>query len=354
MKTRRGLLPELVSLVLLVLRLSPLVKSESSLRDQLSPIKSFGPSWAASAAHGTTVAVHCTLSLRNDLDDKTDAIILVLRYTKPGPATPWETNRTPQTQTITDTELQRTIDGLKITGPVHHCADSFLLSTSGVTANPNRWVFLGTTALCSMTGLASDVDYLISILQSQVEDHRYIYDGASAARTSALPTSQILETLANILQKETLYDGQRPLGVQVLLVGRDEKPIGGGTPSAAHRKSPPATFKLFTFDPSGGYRHWGVGTAIGRNAAEVRKQLREQLSSTGTVNGKIGVTTLEACLRSCIEARRGEVAASGESVDQYDVLLLWEEDEQFCAASIDPEQVEHMRSRILSDLNDSG
>ena len=329
---------------LLLFWVAPIVESSDSksLGNQLlSPIKSFGPSWAASAAHGTTVAVHCSLQLDGESKDRTDAVLLVFRHRKPSPASPWSTTHSAPTMKENLNERQ-IIDGLKITGPVYHSADSLSVTPSTLCANPRRWIFLGSTAVCSMTGLASDVDYLTSIIHSQVEDHRYIYDGATAARTSVLPTSQILEMLAEYLRKETLYDNQRPLGVQVLLVGRDPKLFGSST----------ATFKLFTFDPSGGFRHFGVGAAIGRSAAEVRKHLQEDLLSKSSANKEKGAKTLQACLRSFVKARLGEVTEGGDLVDQYDALLLWEEQDQFCVATVDPQQVDEIRKRISTDLHD--
>jgi 20S proteasome alpha/beta subunit len=313
-------------------------ESKSLGNQLLSPIKSFGPSWAASAAHGTTVALHCSLQLNGESMDRTDAVLLVFRHRKLSPASPWSTTHSAPTIK----ENWQIIDGLKITGPVYHSADSLSGTPSTLCANPRRWIVLGSTAVCSMTGLASDVDYLTSIIQSQVEDHRYIYDGASAARTSVLPTSQILEMLAENLRKETLYENQRPLGVQVLLVGRDPKPFGSST----------ATFKLFTFDPSGGFRHFGLGAAIGRSAAEVRMQLQEDLLSKSAAFKETGAKTLEACLRSFVKARLGEAMEGGNLVDQYDALLLWEEQEQFCVASVDPQQVDEIRKKISTDLHD--
>jgi len=333
------------------------IPSFSSAASQMSPIENFGPSWSASSAHGTTIAVSCSLRIDdNESVVKTDAVVLLLRYNQPSPASPWASIR--QGETTTDAaNLQRSIDGLKITGPVHYSADDSFLSSNRAflkTCGPKRWVFLGSTALCSMTGLASDIDYLTSSMQMLVEDHRYIYDGASAAKTSVLPIGQVLDLLASVLQKETVYEGQRPMGVQVLLVGRDPLKFGivGASAAAGATTSPsaPSAFKMFTLDPSGGYRHWGVGAAIGRNAPLVRKQLYNHLRSKGDgEKAKTGVDILKACLRSSIEARREEATKSGE-LDQYEALLLWEEGDQLCVASVDANQVCELKDSIQADL----
>jgi len=197
-----------------------------------------------------------------------------------------------------------------------------------------------------MTGLASDIDYVTSVVQKQVDDHRKIFDGASSAKTYVQSTSDIVQILSDILQRETRYDGQRPLGIQVLLVGRDPKAYTNQLHRTAH------AFKIFTLDPSGGYRHWGGGAAIGRNAAFVRKQLQEQSSSMDAGRVK-GISALQLCLRSSMKARREESTKGGELSDEYEALLLWEENENFCVASIDPKQINDMRMELQAELDDS-
>lgn len=355
-----------IILLTLLIWLAPVVQSvpiSSGAASQMSPIENFGPSWAASSAHGTSIAVPCSLKIDDDDDQESDlkttgAVILLLRYNKPSPVSPWAGIH--KAKTTTDAAgLSRTIDGLKIKGPVHYSADDSFLSSSDRASftgggGPKRWVFLGSTAVSSMTGLASDIDYLTSSMQMLVEDHRYIYDGADAAKTSLLPMGHLVDLLASVLQRETLYGGQRPLGVQVLLVGRDPPKKYGSTAGSTTYSSPPSTFKIFTLDPSGGYRHWGGGAAIGRNAALVRKQLYDHLRSEGgAAIAKTGREILETCLRSSMEARREEATKSGELSDHYEALLLWEEGDQFCVALVDANQVCELRDSIQSDLYDS-
>ena len=316
--------------------------TRSSAGTLLSPIKEFGPSWAASSAHGTSIAVPCSLRMGDETENPKDAVILLLRYGKASVTSPWKS-----ASSVDESDRSaQTMDGLRIVGPVHQSADS-----TTADASSKRWVFLGATAVCSMTGLASDIDYLTSVLQKQVEDHRLVYDGASSAQTSGLPTGQVIQMLAFVLQKETEYEHQRPLGVQALVVGRDPKPKH----NVSGKNRPPA-FTIFTLDPSGGFRHWGGGAAIGRNAAFVRKQLHEHLSKDTTVQVRDGTTTLELCLRSSIEARREEATKHGEESDQYEALLLWEvgtTDGQFCVASIDPTLVSEIRRAIQTELDGS-
>jgi len=218
----------------------------------------------------------------------------------------------------------------------------------------------GSNAVCSMTGLASDIDYLTSTAQNLVDDHRYVYDGASHAQSPSLPTGQLVQLLTYVLQRETVLNDQRPLGVQVLLVGRDKPNIYNNNSASTFddgrgkkKKNLPSTFTIITLDPSGGYRHWGGGAAIGRNAASVRQQLHQNLvaaaagSADSTTRVRNGASTLEICLRSSVEARREEATVSGEISDHYEALLLWEDEaKQFSVASIDPKQIREVRQAI--------
>ena len=265
-----------------------------------------------------------------------------------------------------DSEDLPTIDGLRIVGPVHHSADDsscMIMSSSQdehhAATGSKRWVMLGSNAVCSMTGLASDIDYLTSTAQNLVDDHRYVYDGASHAQSPSLPAGQLVQILTYVLQRETVFNDQRPLGVQVLLVGRDKPNIynsasTGGDGRGKKKKNLPSTFTIITLDPSGGYRHWGGGAAIGRNAASVRQQLHQNLVAASladsTTIAKNGASTLEICLRSSVEARREEATVNGELSDHYEALLLWEDEaKQFSVASIDPKQVREVRQAIQAE-----
>lgn len=230
-----------------------MARGESSTNAAVvSPIGSFGPSWAASSAHGTTIAVPCSLVLMDEGEEETttDAVILLLRSGKSSSTSPWKIT----TKESSTEETQFTIGGLRITGPVHHSSDSSILAGQSATGS-KRSSILGSTVLCSMTGLASDIDYITSLVQKQVDDHRYIYDGASLAQTLNMPASEIIRILSDVLIGETLYQGQRPLGVQALVVGYDPKSDG-----KSHGTTP--VFNIFTLDPSGGYRHWAVGQRL--------------------------------------------------------------------------------------------
>jgi 20S proteasome alpha/beta subunit len=113
-----------------------------------------------------------------------------------------------------------------------------------------------------MTGFASDVDHLVSTVQSSADRHRLVYEGSDHVPSPLRLVHELAEALYDNAQGT---QAGRPFGVQCLIVGQvpDWRP----------------RFGIFTLDPSGGYRHWGVATAIGRGADRVRRNVYEQLQA---------------------------------------------------------------------------
>lgn len=189
-----------------------------------------------------------------------------------------------------------------------------------------------------MTGLASDVDYLSRTLQKQSNAHRTIYESNHQQKTL-----KVVMNLAEILQDAVQWKEGRPFGVQALVVGLD-------------RTAPTSTVRLnlFSLDPSGGFRHWGSATAIGRGAQQVRKHLYESLvvSSKNKKEEQVptnGKKALEEALKACITAMRE--ASHNIDSDQYQALFVWtEKDGQMRVATIDPDQVHECRQMLQKEL----
>jgi 20S proteasome alpha/beta subunit len=188
-----------------------------------------------------------------------------------------------------------------------------------------------------MTGLASDVDYLSRTLQKQANVHRTIYEASHA-----LATLKVVRNLADLLQEAVQWQGGRPFGVQALVVGMDR--TVSNTATATTR------LNLFSLDPSGGFRHWGSATAIGRGAQQVRKHLYESLISKKKQAPSNGKGALDEAMRACMTAMRE--ASYNLDLDQYEALFVWTEadGQTMRVATIDPDQVQECQQMLQKEL----
>jgi 20S proteasome alpha/beta subunit len=279
-----------------------------------SPIRNLEPSWAASSAQGTTIAVSYPIGSK---DNEVGGVGVVLLMRSPVPARSIEALSSEEEASSSWVEL----DGLRV---VQHAVDT--LTTADAS---RRWTPLG-SALCCMTGLASDVDYLSRALQKQVDLHRTIYGGSHP-----LTTLKIVRKLATLLQEAAQYQGGRPYGVQALIVGQDR-----------------SSLNIFTLDPSGGFRHWDCATAIGRSAQQAKKHLHESLSSNKVPQD--GSKALEEAIRASIKAMRE--ASLDPAADRYEALLVRtiKTNRELCVATIDPDQVNKCRERLQKEIDSPG
>lgn len=190
--------------------------ASSSLGDSgfTPPVVNWGPAWAASSLHTTVVAIAC----------KSSTIVVLYPGEK-------------LTAIQTDEWIER--DNLRVS--LHHYSDHL--------PKQKRWSDIGSKAVIFMTGLASDVDYLLRVLLEHVESDRILFD-----QSRCTPAISVVQKLTNQIQNEAKYKSGRPFGVQGLVLGQNSR----------------GTTSLFTVDPSGSYRSWGCATAIGRNASAVR------------------------------------------------------------------------------------
>jgi 20S proteasome alpha/beta subunit len=95
---------------------------------------------------------------------------------------------------------------------------------------------------------------------------------------------------------------------------------------------------LFSLDPSGGYRHWGVATAIGKAASLVRTRLFENLVATSG-----DLTTVAAALRVSLNATTSALEESADMMDLdmsgYECLVVWFERGRIRVATVDPSEL---------------
>ena len=276
--------------------------STTSPEAAATPISNWGPSWTASSIQSTLVAVTCQLS------DGNPAAVVIL---KPG-----------NTKQSTGTASSLSQVGGKPTS-----VDSIPVLQHGLgQKHSDRWSLVGPTTFCCMTGLASDIDYLTRILLKHAETHRLIYEGSHR-----LPTAKVVHLLAENLQKEARYQGGRPFGIQTLLLG-------------STRANPLA---LWTLDPSGGMRHWGCATAVGKEATEVRKRLYEALREESTID-------VNVALRSAlcgILAGGDDGSETTDSLDELpEALLVWKKENCLRVATIEQETVQKSRKEAMARI----
>jgi 20S proteasome alpha/beta subunit len=300
--------------------------SSNSIASTTSPIRNWDPSWAASCAQSTVVAVSYPMKAKSSQDKDGHGVVLLMRSPTARKDAPSSTTTSPPNTDGSTVTTAVHVDGLRV----------FPHSTNIMTAadSSRRWTPIGPSAICCMTGLASDVDYLSRTLQKQANVHRTIYES-----NHALQTLKVVKNLAELLQDAVQWKEGRPFGVQALVVGLDR------TPSTTR-------LNLFSLDPSGGFRHWGSATAIGRGAQQVRKRLYESLvvssknKEEAPSNGK---KALEEALKACMTAMRE--ASHNLDSDQYQALFVWtEKDGQMRVATIDPDQVHECQQMLQKEL----
>ena len=310
------------------------VPTTSDTAQQLSPVANWEPSWAASAAHGTTLAINCWIpcqkeevTVANDQTPRILATLIVLQSPSKGSTAVSFSNRA-YDPTVSS------LGGLELTS-IRQCDD---VTTSTLTSS--RWTFLGSTIVACMTGLASDVDHIIRTLQQHVDRQILIY----AERTSGMAkllAIDLIPVISQILREASQWQGGgRPLGVQTLLIN------GGG--SSLHKGDP----VLMTVDPGGGYRHWASGvTAIGRGAHAVRQRLYRHLHGQPMPNAH---RALQVALRASSEATapQGMITTSTTSSLKpchYQALLVWSsQDDQLCVGEVDRGQIQKILDNLQS------
>ena len=242
----------------------------------ISPIQNFGPSVAASNAQGTIVAVAYPLGAgtrkaEGDLGVSNDgAGIVVLSLSS---------------------SSTKSTDDIIVPLQPSHLKHPEAINVNGIHILPNRdllrqvlrkelkhprWASMGSEALCCFTGFSADADYLIRALQENVDSQQTLHEGDSSHVTAR----QIVNWLSEELREAGESEGSRPYGVQALLVGLSSQ----------------KELSMYTFDPSGGYRHWCAATVIGRGSIEKRKLLADLLQKGPVLDGAQALSIAARCL----------------------------------------------------------
>lgn len=109
-------------------------------------------------------------------------------------------------------------------------------------------------AFVAWTGFAVDVECLTNQLLQHTDDHISIYNQAPG---------NVATFVASCVRREAMEGSGRPLAVQALVIQRQ---------------------RVWTIDPSGACTLWNAGaTAMGKEAADVRKQLHAALQAQAAV-----------------------------------------------------------------------
>jgi Proteasome subunit len=311
----------------------------------ISPIRNFGPSWTASSVGGSTITIPFGLTDKLKQNNATtNAVVVIFRSTTSLSGNDDNNSITEFNHTANDTctSTRRQVGGLRIDGPIYTTADTIPQQSS----ISSRWTFLGSTMLCSMTGFAPDVDYLTRFLQGIIDTHRTTYESTSTSRTVSMSTIQLVESLSEELQDPGQWMGGRPYGVQVLIIGQ-ENTVGRRLSSS----SSSSTLGIFTLDPSGVYRQWRGGTAIGRNGKLIRDQIFDCITSPHNMYdcNDNGPSALYLGLQASILAQN-ENENSMEQNNMYEAILVWQSNNEFCVAHIDQSQLDEVRQMILNKV----
>jgi 20S proteasome alpha/beta subunit len=302
---------------------------DTSVGNQLmAPIQNFEPSWTASSAGGTTIAIPFTLKdvacANQKHDSCSEAVLLIFRSSVPL-AISSSTDGARNYQRTERLTSALALGGLRIVGPMYSNSDAIPLSRSA-----QRWTLLGSGTICSMTGFAPDIDYLTRYVQNFIDNHRTTYESTCFSKTASVSPIKLVELLAEELQEAGQWQGGRPFGVQILMVGPDP------------------TLGIFTLDPGGGHRRWRGAAAIGRNGKIIRDRLFEHWISQSSTEEfpDDGVEALSSGLHASVLSRMEE-SEKLERSDTYEAMLVWQVKSEVCAAQIDRAQIDDIRKSIL-------
>jgi len=340
---RNNLYKQWAHFALIILSIQLIQVARSNASSDLYPGKKLEPSLAASCASGTIVAVSYPMK---DQSEK-EALVLLMGTSSSvtrNPDFPYANRANGLDEIFSSDVVAVESSWLKLEG-IHvfrHFSD--VISTSA----SSQWTILGSSAVSCMTGLASDVDYLSRILQKQVDGNRIVYETHQSATNQASHHSlavKLVQKLSNILQEATQYQDSRPYGIQALVVGvaplvTTNHPFDSNNQRAQRRQR----LNLWTLDPTGGFRHWGAATAIGRKAVPVRQQLHRLLSEGGAPEN--ASKALHVCLQACLEATQEPI--------RYEALLVWVTSSgDIAIGTIDPKLVKDCQDAVLKEMADS-
>eukprot|EP00978_Attheya_sp_CCMP212_P003953 scaffold8419_cov62-Attheya_sp.AAC.16 len=250
------------------------VGAESSSSSMSSPIHHLEPSMAASAAHGTAIAICCRGN------DGVDHVVILSSAV----VSPRQSNLTAPSDAliVMDEEqeegslLSLPLSGTR--GPVRGIpfwSSSSSSARSSCRGEDGHVHVLGESVVCAATGFAPDVRHVMRVVaRSESQNQHYLTNNDAPVDVH----SMVRDTLAERLRVAALSDGGRPLGVQCLVVGCGRR---RRTTTPYHETT--TCWNLHVVDPTGHWRHYGGGaTAIGKHASLIRTKLHSLLYGTTT------------------------------------------------------------------------
>lgn len=225
----------------------------------MSPIDNFQESLIASASHGTTLALQTILEA--DDGSTQEAVVLILHH---------------------DGKEEESAEESSVFYAGNVAVHSKKMLQEDLSVNiRERLSILDTNTLVCMTGLASDVDFLVRVLQKGVETHRSVHDGEAQAFSKSMLPFQHVHELSRLMQDSCTTVGSRPFGVHALFVGRASRAM---------------KLDVYTVDPGGSLRHWKRGSAAGRKGFAVCKRLSDYRIGDPLEALRMGI---EACTQEC-------------------------------------------------------
>jgi len=146
---------------------------------------------------------------------------------------------------------------------------------------------------CSVSGITSDANVLISELRSIAQRYNLQYQ-------EPIPCENLVSSLCNVKQAYTQFGGKRPFGVSILYMGWDSQ----------------CGYQLYQSDPSGNYGGWKA-TCIGNNNQAAISILKQEY--------KIGETKLTDALKLAIKILSKTLDTTKLTHEKIEIAVLTRE-----------------------------
>ena len=266
------------------------------------PIEGLGPSLAASAAAGTVVAVTAPDGEAGEIGGPQCCVVLTCRSAPPGAGGVWPSLAISSPAAASAGNEECAAEPLR---PLRagRLSPSLSILSAPASSSPSFVSAATSPLLLAATGFGPDAHHLSLSAAGIASGHERMYGGAT------MPAGRAARRLAAWMSRATASAGGRPYGIQAFLVGGSGEGSRAGAPLA-----------LYTVDPTGGCRHWsGGGTAIGRDAEQVRRCLVRALRPQPRSMGGAGAGKLEEG-ETAGKTSGGELGGRGACMSWTDAL----------------------------------
>jgi len=252
----------------------------------LYPISNLEASLAASNAQGTTVAIRCN-----------EGIVLITMSPKDESCVLQSSHEQQQSMVeISENDVEGFV-------PIISRGETISKSVK-VLQEKNGLVM-------SLTGFAPDCNYVTRYAAGAVSEHEFIYGGEFLGCQSL-----VRDTLAPLLREKTMGNGNRPLGIQAMVIGGEK--VGNREQT------------LVTLDPSGNIRYWAQHAVIGKHSDIVKRYLTS-VSSNATTDKQRQISTwkdalqlgLSAILQGIEESKNINEMSTEAILKDIDCFILW-------------------------------